>query len=158
LGAVVDGADPDTVINEDIVRHLRISRETIEDIAARELAEIAERRARYGKALEAPLNPIGRAAIVVDDGLATGASVRAAVQALRRRGATRVIVAVPVAPPDAVAALESAGAEVVCPLITEHFHGVGAFYRDFSQLSDESVVAQLMAFRVEAEARRATAH
>lgn len=156
LGAVVDGADPDTVINEDIVRRLRISRDTIEDIAARELAEIGERRARYGMALDGPLNPIGRTAIVVDDGLATGASVRAAVQALRRRGATHVIVAVPVAPPDAVATLEEAGAEVVCPLITEDFHGVGAFYRDFSQLSDESVVAQLAAFRAESEARRAT--
>jgi predicted phosphoribosyltransferase len=69
--------------------------------------------------------------------------MRAAVKALRRRGATRVIAAVPVAPPDAVAALEADGAEVVCPLVTDQFAGVGAFYRDFRQLSDVDVSAAL---------------
>lgn len=153
LGALVDGTDPDTVINESLVRRLRISRATLEEIAQRELREIDERRTRYAAAIDTPLNPVGRVAIVVDDGLATGATVGAAVQALRRRGATRVIVAVPVAPPDAVLLLQKAGAEVVCPHVTKEFLSVGHFYRDFAQLSDESVVAQLSAFRAAVEAR-----
>jgi putative phosphoribosyl transferase len=113
----------------------------LEDITARELKEIERRRRQYRAG--SALMPTGRPAIVVDDGLATGASVRAAVKALRRRGATRVIVAVPVAPPDAVADLEADGAEVVCPLVTDKFFGVGAFYRDFRQLSDADVDAAL---------------
>jgi predicted phosphoribosyltransferase len=158
LGAVVDGADPDTVINESLVRRLRISRATLEEIAENELRQIDERRARYAIAVDAPLNPAGRVAIVVDDGLATGASVGAAVRALRRRGAIRVIVAVPVAPPDAVLLLEKAGAEVVCPHITKEFPSVGDFYRHFGQVSDESVIAQLLAFRAEITARTARGH
>jgi len=147
LGAIVDGNDPDFVINEALVRRLGITPETLGELKKVELAEIERRRQRYGKALATPLTPTGRPAIVVDDGLATGATVRAAVQALRRRGATRVIVAVPVAPPDAVADLEAAGAEVVCPHICEPFFGVGNFFHDFRQLSDQDVVALLVAFR-----------
>jgi putative phosphoribosyl transferase len=142
LGAVVDGVDPDVVFNEDLVRQLGVSREVLDGITKRELQEIERRRLRYGKA-PTPLMPTGRPVIVVDDGLATGASVRAAVKALRRRGATRVIVAVPVAPPDAIADLEADGAEVVCPLVTDAFFGVGSFYRDFRQLSDADVSAAL---------------
>jgi putative phosphoribosyl transferase len=142
LGAVVDGADPDVVFNEALIERLGVSREVLETISARELKEIDRRRRQY-RAGPAPLMPTGRPAIVVDDGLATGATVRAAVKALRRRGATRVIVAVPVAPPRAVADLEADGAEVVCPLVTDEFFGVGAFYRDFRQLSDADVNAAL---------------
>lgn len=142
LGAIVDGADPDLVFNEKLVRRLGVSREVLDDITKREMEEIERRRRRYGKA-PTPLMPTGRPAIVVDDGLATGASVRAAVKALRRRGATHVIVAVPVAPPDAVAHLEEEGAEVVCPLVTGDFFGVGSFYLDFRQLTDADVTAAL---------------
>jgi putative phosphoribosyl transferase len=152
LGAVVDGADPDIVLNEALVQRLGVSPAVLDEIGRRELEEIKRRREKYGKALTTPLMPTGRPAIVVDDGLATGATVRAAVQALRRRGATRVVVAVPVAPPDAVAALEAAGAEVICPHITERFSGVGSFYRDFRQVSDESVVTLLSEFRHDTEA------
>ena len=151
LGAVVDGADPDIVLNEALVRRMGILPAVLDEIGRRELQEIARRRERYADALSVPLTPTDRPAIVVDDGLATGATVRAAVQALRRRGATRVVVAVPVAPPDAVAGLEAAGAEVICPHVTERFFGVGSFYRDFSQLSDESVIEQLNAFRRDME-------
>lgn len=150
LGAVVDGSDPDIVANEDLAQRLGIAREEIDAWGHGELKEIERRKKAYGTALGRPATPTGRVAIIVDDGLATGATVRAAVQALRRRGAVRVIVAVPVAPPDAVAPLEQAGAEVVCPHVTRNFPGVGAFYRDFSQLTDESVVAQLLAYRSEA--------
>lgn len=147
IGAIVDGFDPDVVLNEELVRRLGISRAVIDELAKRELEEIERRRKRYGKALAAPLTPTGRPAIIVDDGMATGATVLAAVQALRRRGATHVIVAVPVAPPDAVAALEAAGAEVVCPHICEPFFGVGAFYSDFRQLTDNEVIASIDVFR-----------
>jgi putative phosphoribosyl transferase len=142
LGAVVDGADPDVVFNEKLIERLGVSREVLETISGRELKEIERRRRQY-RTGRAPLMPTGRPAIVVDDGLATGATVRAAAKALRRRGATRVIVAVPVAPPGAVADLEADGAEVVCPLVTDEFFGVGAFYRDFRQLSDADVNAAL---------------
>jgi predicted phosphoribosyltransferase len=141
LGAIVDGADPDIVFNDALIRRLGVSREVLKDITARELKEIERRRRRYHAG--AALMPTGRPAIIVDDGLATGATVRAAVKALRRRGATRVIVAVPVAPPEAVADLEADGAEVVCPLVTDKFFGVGSFYRDFRQLSDADVDAAL---------------
>lgn len=156
LGAIVDGADPDIVYNEAVVRRTGVSRTVLDDLVVRELAEIERRRTHYGADLK-PLTPTGRAAIVVDDGLATGATVRAAVQALRRRGATHVIVAVPVAPPDAVAALEADGAEVACPLVVERFYGVGEFYRDFGQLTDDEVVRLLTAFRARGTAVRADA-
>jgi predicted phosphoribosyltransferase len=149
LGAVVDGADPDIVVNDRVAEQLDVSRDEIDARGRQELQEIARRKRAYGDVLGVPVMPTGRVVIVVDDGVATGADMRAAVQALRRRGAVRVIVAVPVAPPDAVVALEKAGAEVVCPHVTEDFAGVGAFYREFGQLSDEDVVALLRAFRTE---------
>ncbi len=154
IGAIVDGFDPDVVLNEDLVRRLGISRAVLDELTKREMEEIARRRRSYGQALATPLTPTGRPAIIVDDGMATGATVRAAVKALRRRGATQVIVAVPVAPPDAVAALEAAGAEVVCPHVCEPFFGVGSFYSDFRQLSDNEVVASIDAFRSEISRRR----
>jgi putative phosphoribosyl transferase len=141
LGAVVDGIEPDIVYNEELVRRLGVSRRVLEDITNRELEEIERRRRQYGKG--PALMPTGRPTIVVDDGLATGASMRAAVKALRRRGATHVIVAVAVAPPDAVAHLEEDGAEIVCPLVTDEFFGVGSFYRDFRQLTDADVQVAL---------------
>lgn len=146
LGAIVDGGDPDIVLNDAVIARLGVSPGVVNEIAARELQEVERRRKRYGAGAKA-LTPTGRPAIVVDDGLATGASMRAAVKALRRRGATHVVVAVPVAPPDAVADLEADGAEVVCPLVTDRFFGVGAFYRDFRQLNDEDVSAVLDEFK-----------
>ena len=147
IGAIVDGGDPDIVLNEDLVRRLGIAQAVLAELIERELEEIERRKASYGKAFSSPLTPTGRPAIIVDDGMATGATVRAAVMALRRRGATQVIVAVPVAPPDAVAVLEAAGAEVVCPHVCEPFLGVGSYYGDFRQLTDREVVASIDAFR-----------
>ncbi|MCE9523130.1 MAG: phosphoribosyltransferase [Alphaproteobacteria bacterium] len=154
LGAIVDGADPDIVFNEALVHKLGVSRVVLMELTKLELKEIERRRASYGTALTSPLMPTGRPAIIVDDGLATGATVRAAVKALRRRGATHVIVAVPVAPPDAVAALVAEGAEVVCPHVCEPFTSVGSFYHDFPQLTDNQVIASIEAFRREPAEKR----
>lgn len=143
LGAVVDGFDPDIVFNAALVRKKGVSRDVLDRLTKRELGEIERRRGRYSEALSGPLTPTGRPAIVVDDGLATGATVRAAVQALRRRGATHVVVAVPVAPPEAIAELEVQGAEVVCVHVSDAFFGVGSFYFDFRQLTDDQVIASL---------------
>lgn len=110
----------------------------------RELAEIERRRARYTTG-RAPLDPAGRAAVVIDDGLATGATARAALRALRRRGAAPLVLAVPVAPPETVAALHGDAALVVCLHEAELTFGVGRFYRDFHQLTDAEVVAVLAA-------------
>lgn len=142
LGAVADGGE--TVLNPEIVAATGASDAFIAQARGDELAEIERRRARY-LAGRAPLDPAGRTAIVVDDGLATGATARAALRALRRRGAARLILAVPVAPPEVVEALRREAEEVVCVLEADLWRGVGGFYADFHQLHDEEVTAILAA-------------
>ena len=142
LGAVVDGGE--TVLNEDIVAATGASAEFIAAARGRELAEIERRRDRY-LAGRAPLDPKGRIAIVVDDGLATGATARAALHALRRRGAARLILAVPVAPPETLAALRGEADEIVCLCEADLLRGIGGFYADFHQLADEEVIRLLAA-------------
>lgn len=150
LGAVTDGAKALTVINPDVARMTGASAAYLEHARARELAEIERRRALYlGDRPRS--NPSGRTAIVVDDGLATGATARAAAKALRAQGAAQVIAAVPVAPADTVAALSDDFDEVICLEQPEPFFGVGAWYRDFHQLSDEEVVALLREDHAKAE-------
>ncbi len=143
LGAVVDGGE--TVLNDDIVAATGASEAFIAAARKRELAEIERRRARY-LAGRAPLDPKGRTAVVVDDGLATGGTARVALRALRRRGAARLVLAVPVAPSEALAAMRAEADDVVCVLAAPVFHGVGGFYADFHQLDDAEVVARLAAF------------
>jgi predicted phosphoribosyltransferase len=144
LGAVVDGAEPETVLNEEVVAFTGATEAFIAAARARELREIERRRALY-LAGRAPLDPKGRVAIVVDDGLATGATARAALHALRRRGAARLILAVPVAPPSTLAALRREADEIVSLAEEDIPHGIGAFYADFHQLGDEEVIALLAA-------------
>lgn len=142
LGAVTDGAQGMTVINPDVARLTGASAAYLGQVRARELAEIERRRALYlGDRPRS--DPRGRTAIVVDDGLATGATARVAAMALREQGAARIIAAVPVAPADTVAALKDDFDEVICLEQPAPFYGVGAWYRDFHQLSDEEVVALL---------------
>ncbi len=111
-------------------------------IGARELAEIERRRARYLGARPA-IDVAGRVAIVVDDGMATGATMRAALQATRRRGPACLVLAVPVAAPDALESLRADVDDVVCLSSPDGFMGVGQFYDDFRQLTDEDVIALL---------------
>ncbi len=142
VGAVVDGERPVTVVNEEIVRMLRLPDDYIEEEGRRQLTEIERRRRLYLSGLERP-SVAGTTAIIVDDGIATGATVRAAVRAIRQHAPRRLVVATPVAPPDAVRALEREADAVVCLDTPPEFGAIGYFYRDFHQVPDEEVVALL---------------
>jgi putative phosphoribosyl transferase len=144
VGAVVDGSRPETVLNRDIVRSLAVPEAWIEAESDRQLAEIERRRQRYFEGRERA-SVEGRTAIVVDDGIATGATVRAALQALRRRQPGRLVLAVPVAPADTVARLRAEVDELVCLATPEPFRAVGLHYRDFHQVDDDEVLAALAA-------------
>jgi predicted phosphoribosyltransferase len=142
VGAVVDGDAPELVINDDIARQTGATQEYIDRVRDRELAEI-ERRRRLYLADRPRLDPKGRTAIVVDDGIATGATAIVALHALRKRGAARLVVAVPVAPPDTVDRLEREADEVICLMQPLDFWGISAFYVDFHQLEDDEVTQAL---------------
>ena len=114
----------------------------IEAEALRQLATIRERRARYAP-LRAPVDPAGRVVVVVDDGLATGATMVAALHSLRQRRPARLVCAVPVASAEALALVRPLADEVVCLQVPRHFQAVGQFYRDFPQVEDEEVLALL---------------
>lgn len=142
LGAVANGEHPVLVVNENVRRMTGASEAYLETEKERELAEIARRRARY-LAGRAPAPVAGRTAIVVDDGIATGATMLAALRAVRRKGPKKVILAVPVAPPDSLQRLSAEADEIVCLHTPEWFMAVGQFYDDFRQIDDEEVVAAL---------------
>jgi len=114
----------------------------IDAVVARESAELARREAAY-RAGRPPLDLAGRVALLVDDGLATGATMRAAVRSARHRRAARVVVAVPVASREACADLQSEADEVVCAMTPERFRAVGLWYRDFDPTEDDEVNALL---------------
>jgi putative phosphoribosyl transferase len=139
MGAIAGGGI--RIIDEHLVATLGISNEQIARVAAREAEELARRERTY-RAGRPALDVRGKTVILVDDGLATGSSMRAAVQALRFR-AEKVVVAVPVAPPETCAELGREVEEVVCAATPSPFHGVGSWYRDFAQVSDEAVKAAL---------------
>jgi predicted phosphoribosyltransferase/dienelactone hydrolase len=139
LGAVVDGADPQIVVNEELVEIVRPGRRYVEEESKRQLAEIERRRALYRPG-RAPISVEGRTVIVVDDGIATGGTMKAVLQALARTGAARLVLAVPVAPADSLDELSGLADEVVCLMTPEPFYAVGAHYRDFTQTTDEEVI------------------
>lgn len=137
--AVVDGGEPEIVVNEKVVGLAGIDQEYLDRGSKRELAEIERRRQVYlqGRA-RVPLQ--GRILIVVDDGIATGASIRAALKALKRKGPKALILAVPVAPAATVDSLASEVDEVICLSMPEPFIAIGPHYADFHEMSDEEVV------------------
>jgi putative phosphoribosyl transferase len=142
VAAVVDGAEPQLVIDESIAESVGASRAYIDEQAALEWREIERRRAVYLRG-RAPVPVKGATVIVVDDGIATGTTVRAAARALRRREAASIVLAVPVAPHDTVFALQRDADRVICLAEPDPFRAIGLHYRDFHQVGDDEVIAAL---------------
>jgi predicted phosphoribosyltransferase len=145
MGAVVDGATPIVVRNEDIIQLIGITESEFKAVCDRELEEIDRRRVRYLGGRER-VNLAGRTAIVVDDGIATGATMRAALQATRMRNPDKLILAVPVAPTDTLATLRKEVDDLICLEDHEAFGAIGYYYLDFSQITDEEVIETLKKF------------
>lgn len=144
VAAVIDGERPDLVIDEAIQRDAGVPQEYIDQQATRQLEEI-ERRRRLYLGERPAVRVEGCTAIVVDDGIATGTSMRAALRALRRRRPARLVLAVPVAPPDTLARLRAEVDEIVCLAQPMPFMAIGPYYDDFHQLADTEVTALLRA-------------
>jgi putative phosphoribosyl transferase len=138
LGAVVEGEPPQTVLNEEVIEMLGVPRNIVVERAADQLAEI-ERRRRLWLRSHAPVTSRGRTVIIVDDGLATGATARVALQALECAGAARRVLAIPVVPSKVAGALRRLCEEAVFLVEPECFGSVGAFYDDFRQIGDAEV-------------------
>src|SRR5438034_10439689 len=135
-GAIASGGV--RVLNEDVVRAIPYASEAIEAVTAKETAELQRREQIYREGRAAP-ELRDRIVILVDDGLATGATMRAAVKALRQQGAAKIVVAVPVAPPDTCQELAQQADETICLRTPPFFQAVGQYYEDFSQTSDDDV-------------------
>jgi putative phosphoribosyl transferase len=142
IGAVANGESPEIVLNPSVVEALGLTEDFITASAARELSVISRRRQEYA-AVRAEVSPKGRSVIIVDDGVATGMTMRAALRSIRNAQPARTIAAVPVASPDAAAMLRREADDVVCLSAPRSFHAVGSFYRAFDQVSDDDVVTLL---------------
>ncbi|HTW37710.1 MAG TPA: phosphoribosyltransferase [Steroidobacteraceae bacterium] len=140
MGAIASGGV--RVVNERVVQALRIAAATIDAVAAAE-QDTLERRERFYRGDRPHLDVRARSVILVDDGLATGSTMRAALEALGRQEPKRLVAAVPVAPAETCQALRAEADEVVCLATPPAFHGVSEWYRDFAQTSDEEVRALL---------------
>jgi putative phosphoribosyl transferase len=145
MGAVVDGGAPIIVRNEDVLALAGVEEADFKAVCERELGEIERRSQRYLGRRERP-DIAGRTAIVVDDGIATGATTRAALQATRQRAPNILVLAVPVAPSDTLVAMRDEADEIVCLEHHAAFGAIGYYYADFSQISDEEVVDLLARF------------
>jgi putative phosphoribosyl transferase len=140
MGAL--GEDGVEVRNEEVLRRIEVTPDDWAAAVSRERAEVARRALRFrGDRPRLPLD--GRTVVIVDDGVATGSTARAACQVARAEGAARIVVAVPVAPPAWTTPLDDVADELVCLETPRRFFAVGEAYRDFTQLTDEQVVACL---------------
>ena len=156
--AVIDGKDAQIVVNDEVCAEAIISRSYIDEMVKEELKEIERRAKLYLK--DRPRVRIGgRSAIVVDDGIATGTTIRAVIKALRLKQPRSILLAVPVAPKEAVAALRAETDDIICLETPEPFWGIGLHYADFHQVSDDEVIAILEAQKVQEtqKAKRAKA-
>jgi predicted phosphoribosyltransferase/pimeloyl-ACP methyl ester carboxylesterase len=138
IGAVVDGEHPQISLNQDIVDRLAVPSGYIHNEAHRQLREIERRREEYLGGRR-PLPVTGRCVIVVDDGIATGSTVRAALRAIRQKRPAKLVLAVPVGAPDSILSLQRECDEVICLVTPDPFYAVGAHYEDFGQTTDEEV-------------------
>lgn len=136
MGAIAEGGF--RVLNHDVIQELGLTADTIDRVAVRELEELARRAQEYRGDRPAP-DVTGRIAILVDDGLATGATMRAAVAALRPKGAARIVVAIPVAAQSTYREFRAIADEIVGVELPDRFYAVGAWYEDFSQTTDEEI-------------------
>jgi putative phosphoribosyl transferase len=151
IGAVVDGKNPQLVLNREIIERAAPPAGYIEAEEQRQLAEIERRRELY-RGAEPPADIKGRTVVVIDDGIATGATMKAALRGVRQNDPRRLILAVPVAPPDTLAELAKECDEIVCLSAPDWFHAVGSHYADFSQTTDEEVMALLATAKAERQA------
>jgi predicted phosphoribosyltransferase len=140
IGAIASGGVQ--ILNQDIVQMLGINAATISSVLEQELQELKRREENY-RGSRPPPELMDRTVIVVDDGLATGASMRAAVMGLRAQSPDRIVVAVPAAAPQAIELLEPKVDEIVCVISPDPFEGVGKWYKDFAQMTDEEVKSLL---------------
>ncbi len=145
MGAVVDGGTPIVVRNEDVIRLAGIEESEFKAVCDQELAEIERRRLCY-LGNRSRLEIAGCTAIIVDDGIATGATTRAALRATRARKPSKLVLAIPVAPTDTLAAMRAEADEVICLEEHEFFGAIGFFYSDFRQISDQEVIDALARF------------
>ncbi|NKK59194.1 phosphoribosyltransferase [Rhizobium leguminosarum bv. viciae] len=139
MGAVVDGARPYVLMNGDIIHRLGISDDVFQSAMEEELKEIARRKALF-KAVVAGVDLEGKIVMLVDDGIATGATMTAAAVAIQQYGVERLVIAVPVAPRSVIANLEDKVEDVICLEAASSFRAVGDVYHHFPQLSDDDVI------------------
>ena len=144
MGAIAWGGV--RVMNEDVLRRISISDGAIESVTRKEEQELIRREEVY-RGNRPHLDVKGLTVILIDDGLATGATMRAAVKALRRQGPKRLVVAVPTAAPDTCDDFRAEVDEILCAMTPTPFHAVGAWYEDFSQTTDAEVQQLLKAAR-----------
>jgi len=142
IGAVVDGDHPETILNREVMSALRVSRDYLEREVHNQLKEIHRRNQVY-RSGRPRVELKDRTVIVVDDGIATGGSIRAALRGVRQQQPKKVVLAVPVGPADTLDSLRDEVDEVVCLSTPEYFFGIGEFYLDFHQLSDAEVIRLL---------------
>jgi len=148
MGAVVDGGASIIVRNEDVIKLAGIDETTFKAVCDGELAEIERRRQRYLGSHER-VDISGRTVIVIDDGVATGATTRAALRATRMQHPKKLVLAVPVAPTESLTELGNDADDVICLEAHEFFGAIGAYYADFSQVSDQEVIDILKRFPVQ---------
>lgn len=147
MGAVVDGAAPVVVRNQEVIELSGTTADEFDAVCDEELAEIERRRKLYlGERARAPI--AGQVVIVVDDGIATGATTRAALKAIRNRKPKELVLAVPLAPPETIEQLRGEVDALFCLEMPESFGAIGYFYRDFRQVSDQEVVEILKRYPV----------
>ena len=154
MGAVVDGAAPIVVRNEDVIRHLAIDEAQFKRVCEQELAEIESRRRRY-LGDRPPIEVKDRVTIVIDDGIATGATIRAALRATRTRAPNTLILAVPVASTEALGELGKEADDVICLEKHELLGAIGFYYSDFRQTSDDEVIEAIARYSSDAKAGEA---